>query len=84
MHLSFSRDLSPSTTAQLDKKLVLGFATDIRRGKVRTPPSMARSLDIPAVVGLHTITDELENGDYVLLDGYNGTVIVNPNGRDAV
>src|ERR1700689_2252325 len=39
---------------------------------------MARSLDIPAVAGLHTITEELENGDYVLLDGYNGTVVVNP------
>ena len=72
-----SRDLSPSTTAQLDKKLVLGFATDIG-GKSSHTAIMARSLDIPAVVGLHTITDELENGDYVLLDGYNGTVIVNP------
>ncbi len=72
-----SRDLSPSTTAQLDKKLVLGFATDIG-GKSSHTAIMARSLDIPAVVGLHTITEELENGDYVLLDGYNGTVIVNP------
>ena len=72
-----SRDLSPSTTAQLDKKLVLGFATDIG-GKSSHTAIMARSLDIPAVVGLQTLTEELENGDYVLLDGYNGTVIVNP------
>jgi phosphotransferase system enzyme I (PtsI) len=39
---------------------------------------MARSLGIPAVVGLQTIADELETGDYALLDGYNGTVVVNP------
>jgi phosphotransferase system enzyme I (PtsI) len=72
-----SHDLSPSTTAQLDKKMVLGFATDIG-GKSSHTAIMARSLDIPAVVGLQTISDELENGDYILLDGYNGTVIVNP------
>ena len=70
-------DLSPSTTAQLDKKFVLGFATDIG-GKTSHTAIMARSLGIPAVVGLQTITDELESGDYALLDGYNGTVVVNP------
>src|ERR1700744_2876145 len=72
-----SRDLSPSTTAQLNKKLVLGFATDIG-GKTSHTAIMARSLDIPAVVGLQTVSVELETGDYVLLDGYNGTVVVNP------
>ena len=70
-------DLSPSTTAQLDKKFVLGFATDIG-GKTSHTAIMARSLGIPAVVGLQTIADELESGDYALLDGYNGTVVVNP------
>ena len=70
-------DLSPSTTAQLDKKLVLGFATDIG-GKTSHTAILAHSLDIPAVVGLQTISDELASGDYVLLDGYNGVVIVNP------
>jgi phosphotransferase system enzyme I (PtsI) len=70
-------DLSPSTTAQLDKKLVLGFATDIG-GRTSHTAIMARSLGIPAVVGLQTIADELESGDYALLDGYNGTVVVNP------
>ena len=70
-------DLSPSTTAQLDKKYVLGFATDIG-GKTSHTAILAHSLDIPAVVGLQTITDELTTGDYVLLDGYNGVVIVNP------
>jgi phosphotransferase system enzyme I (PtsI) len=70
-------DLSPSTTAQLDKKFVLGFATDIG-GQTSHTAIMARSLGIPAVVGLQDISEELESGDYVLLDGYNGTVIFNP------
>jgi phosphotransferase system enzyme I (PtsI) len=72
-----SHDLSPSTTAQLDKKFVLGFATDIG-GKTSHTAIMARSLDLPAVVGLQTISEELQSGDYALLDGYNGIVIVNP------
>ena len=72
-----SHDLSPSTTAQLDKKLVLGFATDIG-GKTSHTAIMARSLGIPAVVGLQNISQELNSGDYALLDGYNGVVIVNP------
>ena len=70
-------DLSPSTTAQLDKKFVLGFATDIG-GKTSHTAILAHSLDMPAVVGLQTISEELASGDYVLLDGYNGVVIVNP------
>jgi phosphotransferase system enzyme I (PtsI) len=70
-------DLSPSTTAQLDKKMVLGFATDIG-GKTSHTAIIARSLGIPAVVGLKTASEEFETGDYALLDGYNGTVTVNP------
>ena len=70
-------DISPSTTAQLDKKFVLGFATDVG-GKTSHTAILARSLDIPAVVGLQSISDELVSGDYALLDGYSGTVIVNP------
>jgi phosphotransferase system enzyme I (PtsI) len=72
-----SHDLSPSTTAQLDKKFVLGFATDIG-GQTSHTAIMARSLGIPAAVGLQTVSQELESGDYALLDGYNGTIIVNP------
>ncbi len=70
-------DLSPSMTAQLDKKYVLGFATDIG-GKTSHTAILSRSLDIPAVVGAQNISEELETGDYALLDGYNGTLIVNP------
>jgi len=72
-----AHDLSPSMTAQLDRKLVLGFVTDIG-SKTSHTAILAQSLDIPAVVGAKTISEELETGDYVLLDGYNGTVIVNP------
>jgi len=72
-----SHDLSPSMTAQLDKNFVLGFATDIG-GQTSHTAIMARSLGIPAVVGLQNISNELETGDYALLDGYNGNVIVNP------
>ena len=70
-------DLSPSMTAQLDKKMVLGFATDIG-GKTSHTAIIARSLGIPAVVGLKTASEEFATGDYALLDGYNGTVVVNP------
>ena len=70
-------DLSPSMTAQLDKKMVLGFATDIG-GKTSHTAIMARSLDIPAIVGLKTISEDLVSGDYALLDGYNGTITINP------
>jgi phosphotransferase system enzyme I (PtsI) len=70
-------DLSPSMTAQLDKKMVLGFATDIG-GKTSHTAIIARSLGIPAVVGLKTASAEFETGDYALLDGYNGTITVNP------
>jgi phosphotransferase system enzyme I (PtsI) len=70
-------DLSPSTTAQLDRNFVLGFVTDVG-GKTSHTAILARSLDIPAVVGAQDISEELETGDYALLDGYTGTVIVNP------
>lgn len=72
-----SYDLSPSITAQLDRKIVLGFATDIG-GKTSHTAIMARSLRIPAIVGLKSASDELETGQSVLLDGFNGIIIVNP------
>jgi phosphotransferase system enzyme I (PtsI) len=75
--LLIGHDLSPSMTAQLDRNFVLGFVTDIG-GKTSHTAIIARSLDIPAVVGVQGISEELETGDYALVDGYNGTVIVNP------
>ncbi|MDB6109326.1 MAG: phosphoenolpyruvate--protein phosphotransferase [Pedosphaera sp.] len=72
-----SYDLTPSTTAQLDRKTVLGFATDIG-GRTSHTAIMARSLRIPAVVGLKGASNQLETGQNALLDGYNGVVIINP------
>src|SRR5438477_1428083 len=72
-----SHDLTPSRTAQLDKKMVLGFATDIG-SKTSHTAIMARSMRIPAVVGLQNASRELHNGDYALLDGFNGLIIINP------
>lgn len=72
-----SHDLTPSTTAQLDKRNVLGFATDVG-SKTSHTAILARSLHIPAVVALKTISQHLANGTQVLLDGYNGVVVVNP------
>src|SRR3954469_12952407 len=72
-----SHDLSPSRTALLDRKMVLGFATDIG-SKTSHTAIMARSLRIPAVVGLQHASRELVTGSYALLDGYNGLIIINP------
>jgi phosphoenolpyruvate-protein phosphotransferase (PTS system enzyme I) len=72
-----SHDLSPSTTAQLERHMVLGFATDIG-SKTSHTAIMARSLQIPAVVGLRDASQLLESGQYVLLDGYRGQLILNP------
>jgi phosphotransferase system enzyme I (PtsI) len=72
-----AHDLTPSKTAQLDRKNVLGFATDIGSRTSHTA-IMARSLRIPAVVGLKNASEILTNGEYALLDGYNGHIVVNP------
>jgi phosphotransferase system enzyme I (PtsI) len=72
-----SHDLTPSDTAQLDRKKVLGFATDVG-SKTSHTAIMARSLRIPAVVGLNNASEELETSQYALLDGFNGIVIINP------
>jgi phosphotransferase system enzyme I (PtsI) len=72
-----SNDLSPSTTAQLDRDHVLGFVTEIG-GKTSHTAIMARALQIPAVVGVSNICSHLKNGEYALVDGYNGVLIVNP------
>lgn len=72
-----SRDLNPSTTAQLDRGKVLGFATDV--GSLTSHTAiLARSLGIPAVVGLHGATREVHTGQPVLLDGHTGAIYVNP------
>jgi phosphotransferase system enzyme I (PtsI) len=72
-----SHDLAPSVTATLDRNRVLGFATDVG-GKTSHTAIMARSLRIPAAVGLGNASRELHTGQYALLDGYHGQLIVNP------
>ncbi|MGY8673357.1 MAG: phosphoenolpyruvate--protein phosphotransferase [Verrucomicrobiia bacterium] len=73
-----SHDLAPSTTAILDTEKVLGFGTEIG-GKTSHTAILARSLRIPAVVGLKKIVSRLQSGQRVLLDGYAGIVILNPS-----
>jgi len=76
-HILIAHNLTPSDTATMNKERVLGLATDLGSRTSHTA-IMARSLNIPAVVGLHDITEKLETGQHVLLDGTNGSVIVDP------
>ncbi|HGO2091054.1 TPA: phosphoenolpyruvate--protein phosphotransferase [Staphylococcus aureus] len=70
-------DLTPSDTAQLNKEFVQGFATNIG-GRTSHSAIMSRSLEIPAIVGTKSITQEAKQGDMIIVDGLNGDVIVNP------
>ena len=73
-----SHDLAPSTTALLDKSKILGFATDAG-SKTSHTAILARSLRIPATVGLGDVSKRLKSGQTVLLDGINGLIILNPS-----
>jgi phosphoenolpyruvate-protein phosphotransferase (PTS system enzyme I) len=72
-----AEDLTPSDTAQLNRQFVKGFTTDIG-GRTSHSAIMARSMEIPAVVGTKSITSSVENGDVVIVDGLNGEVHINP------
>ncbi|GAC91422.1 PTS system protein I [Anoxybacillus flavithermus NBRC 109594] len=72
-----AEDLTPSDTAQLNRKYVKGFTTDIG-GRTSHSAIMARSMEIPAVVGTKEATATIQNGDIVIIDGIDGEVIVNP------
>ena len=73
-----AEDLAPSDTAQMDKARVKGFATNIGSRTSHTA-IMARSLEIPAVLGLGDITACVKNGDTVVVDGLKGVAVVNPD-----
>ena len=73
-----AHDLTPSDTAQLDRSLVVGFLTNIG-GRTSHSAIMARTLEIPAVVGLGDITTSVKNGDLVIVDGIKGIAIINPS-----
>lgn len=72
-----AEDLTPSDTAQLNRQFVLGFTTNIG-GRTSHSAIMARSMEIPAVVGTKTATEEINNGDLVIVDGLKGEVHINP------
>lgn len=71
-------DLTPSDTAQLDRSKVIGFLTDAG-GRTSHSAIMARTLEIPAVVGMGNITSCVKTGDRVIVDGFAGTVILHPS-----
>ena len=73
-----AHDLTPSDTAQLDRSKVVGFITNIG-GRTSHAAIMARTLEIPAVLGLGDITDCVKTGDTVIVDGITGDVIINPS-----
>ncbi|WP_283692716.1 phosphoenolpyruvate--protein phosphotransferase [Clostridium perfringens] len=73
-----AHDLTPSDTAQLDRSKVIGFLTNIG-GRTSHSDIMARTLEIPAVVGLGDITTSVKNGDTVIVDGIEGVAIINPD-----
>lgn len=73
-----AHDLTPSDTALMNKNLVLGFTTDIGGGTSHTA-IMARSLGIPAVLGMGDISSKICDGDYLIIDGLAGLVIINPD-----
>src|SRR5579864_8335819 len=76
-HILVAHNLTPSDTAGLNRQVVLGIATDLGSRTSHTA-IIARSLNIPAVVGLHDATQKLESDQPVLVDGYTGLVIVDP------
>jgi phosphotransferase system enzyme I (PtsI) len=76
--ICIAHDLTPSETAQLDRQKVLGFAVELGSRTSHTA-IVARSLNLPAVVRLHDLLEELHNGDRVLLDGDDGLLILNPS-----
>ena len=73
-----AKDLTPSDTAALDRRYVLGFATEIG-GRTSHSAIMARSLEVPAVVGVKDLLSQLNHGDKLIINGVSGEVIINPD-----
>ncbi|RBW68559.1 phosphoenolpyruvate--protein phosphotransferase [Bacillus taeanensis] len=73
-----AEDLTPSDTAQLNRQYVKGFITDIG-GRTSHSAIMARSMEIPAVVGTKTVTEQVTHGTLLILDGLDGKIIVDPS-----
>jgi len=77
----FARDLSPSDTVTMKREKVKGFCTDLG-GKTSHTAIIARALEIPAVVGLQNISQNVSDGDLVIVDGSLGVIIIDPNEED--
>jgi phosphotransferase system enzyme I (PtsI) len=76
-HILVAHNITPSDTATMNREHTIGLATDLGSRTSHTA-IMARSLGIPAVVGLHDATDKLQTGREALIDGYNGLLILDP------
>ncbi|WP_420909807.1 phosphoenolpyruvate--protein phosphotransferase [Latilactobacillus sakei] len=76
-----AHDLTPSDTAQLNGKFVKAFVTDVG-GRTSHSAIMARSLEIPAIVGTETVTQDVKAGDLLIVDGINGDVVLDPTDAD--
>jgi phosphotransferase system enzyme I (PtsI) len=76
-HILIAHNLTPSDTASINRANVLGIATDVG-SRTSHAAILARSLNIPAIVGLHDITVKLETGEDVLLDGTDGWLVIHP------
>lgn len=76
-------DLTPSDTAQLNKEFIQGFVTNIG-GRTSHSAIMSRSLEIAAVVGTKSITEEVKQGDMIIVDGLTGEVIIDPTEDEVI
>lgn len=72
-----AKDLTPSETAQINIKYILGFITDLG-GPTSHTSIIARSLEIPAIVGTINITKKVKNNDFIILDSINNEIFINP------
>lgn len=73
-----SKELTPSDTANMDKKAVVGFATDLG-GKTSHTSIIAQTLDMPALVGMADVSTKLKGGEKAIIDGYEGILIIEPS-----
>jgi len=78
-----AHELSPCDTTEMNVSKVMGFVTDVG-GRTSHTAIMAQALEIPVVVGLENATQEIEDGDLVILDGTSGQVIINPSDSDII
>ncbi|WP_343377713.1 phosphoenolpyruvate-protein phosphotransferase PtsI [Buchnera aphidicola (Formosaphis micheliae)] len=76
-----AKDLTPSETAQLNCKQVLGFITDLG-SRISHTSIIARALEIPAIVGTNNITKKVKTNDYLILDAINNIIIINPSPQE--